>query len=308
MPTVDELFPAFTGQTIPCVSGDMFARVGGSGPPLLLLHGFPQTHVMWHPIANALAKRFMVVAMDLPGYGWSVVPKQKGKAGWDKPAPEQGASMTKRAMAKDAVRLMEKLGHATFACVGHDRGGRVGYRMALDNPGVVTKLAVLDIVTTLDMWAGMNSARAIKAYHWGFLAQPYPLPETLIGNNARYFLEHTLSSWTASGTLEAFHPTALKAYHEGFEDPLRIHAMCEDYRAGAGFDRAADAEDLAAGRKINAPLLALWGAKGFPSEGADPLTLWQRFADHVSGAGINSGHFLVEENPAETLARLEAFL
>lgn len=305
---IDALFPNFAARTVSCPSGKIFARIGGAGPPLLLLHGFPQSHVMWHNIAPALANRFTVIALDLPGYGWSVVPRQSGIAGWDKPVGEHGASMAKRTLALDCLAFMEKLGFATFACVAHDRGARVAYRLALDHPGRITKLALLDIVSTHHMWAGMDAARAIKAYHWGFLTQPFPLPETLIGANARMFLEHTLKSWTKAKTLDAFHPAALKAYSEAFEDPIRLHAMCEDYRAGAGLDRQADAQDLKNGNKISAPVLALWGEAGFPSTGTDPVTLWQELAHDVEGKALPCGHFMVEEMPQGVLIALEAFL
>lgn len=296
MPDLADLFPGFESHWIDTEAGRIFARSGGSGPPLVLLHGFPQTHVEWHRVAPSLAERFTLILPDLRGYGWSAAPRSEG-----------GAAYTKREMAKDVVELMEKLGHVRFRIAGHDRGGRVAYRLALDHPGRVEKLAVLDIVPTADMWRSMNADRAMQVYHWSFLAQPRPLPETLISKAPRDYLEHTLASWTASKTLDAFDARALTHYRMFFSDPARIHACCEDYRAGATLDREHDESDRAAGRRITAPLLALWGAVGIPASGASPLDLWRDWCDHAEGHAIQSGHFLPEENPDATRDALLAF-
>ena len=289
-------FAGFSTSDFALGEATIHARVGGSGPPLLLLHGYPQSHLMWARVAPALAERFTVVVPDLRGYGRSSAPPSRN-----------GERYSKRVMAKDAVALMSALGHETFAVAGHDRGGRVAYRLALDHPEVVTKIAVLDIVPTWEMWAGMDAARAMTVYHWMFLAQPEPLSETLISAAPQAYLDHTLASWTGDGSLKSFAPEALAAYRAAFREPERVHATCEDYRAGATIDRALDEADRAAGRKIAAPLLALWGAKGIPARGESPLAVWRRWASDVSGKGIECGHFLPEEAPRATAEALAAF-
>ena len=294
--TPPDLFPGFDSRFVDAGEVRLFARVGGAGPPLLLLHGFPQTHVEWRRIAGPLAKRFTVVAPDLRGYGAS-----------DAPASQRGEGYAKRVMARDAVALMRALGFDRFRLAGHDRGGRVAYRLALDHPQAVEALAVLDIVPTAEMWAGMDAARALQVYHWSFLAQPAPLPERLLERDDGGWLDHTLASWTATKSLACFEPAALAHYRAFFAEPARIHACCEDYRAGATLDRAADETDRAAGRKISAPLLALWGAAGIPAAGASPLDVWRRWATDVRGAAIDSGHFLPEENPEATRDALLGF-
>ena len=289
-------FAGFATHEIELGEATIFARSAGSGPPLLLIHGYPQSHLMWARVAPALVAKHTVVAMDLRGYGRSSAP-----------ASQNGERYTKRVMAKDAVALMDALGFETFSVAGHDRGGRVAYRLALDHPQVVTKIATLDIVPTWEMWAGMDAARAMQVYHWMFLAQPAPLPETLISAAPDFYIDQKLASWCGDKSLRAFSPAALKAYRAAFHDPARVHASCEDYRAGATIDRALDAADRAAGRKIAAPLLALWGAKGIPAAGEDPLSVWRRWADDVRGAGIEAGHFLPEEAPEETAKALLDF-
>lgn len=298
MPDLADLFPGFASYWIDTAAGRFFARAGGSGPPLLLLHGYPQTHVEWHKIAPRLAERFTVVAMDLRGYGWSSLPDGAN-----------GEGMAKRALAQDAIDVMEKLGHVRFSVVGHDRGGRVAYRLAYDHPGRLDKVAVIDIVPTFAMFDDMGQTEAaLKKYHWLFLAQPAPFPETLIGVNARYFLEHALANWSAAKDLSAYAPEALAHYRAAFEDPTRIAASCEDYRAGALIDRLIDKADLDAGRKIEVPLLALWGDAGLPAAGASPLDVWRQYAHDVQGHAIKSGHFVPEENPDACVEALLAFL
>jgi haloacetate dehalogenase len=289
-------FNGFEAQEFSLGEASIFARVGGSGPPLLLLHGYPQSHLMWARVAPALTARFTVVVPDLRGYGRSSAPPS-----------HNGERYSKRVMARDMVALMATLGHQRFAVAGHDRGGRVAYRLALDHPDVVTKIATLDIVPTGEMWAGMDAARAMSVYHWMFLAQPEPLPETLISGAPDFYVDHKLASWSGDKSLRAFAPDALDAYRAAFRDPARVHATCEDYRAGATIDRALDEVDRAAGRKIAAPLLALWGAKGIPAQGEDPLTVWRRWASDVRGSGIEAGHFLPEEAPEATAEALAEF-
>lgn len=293
-----DLFPGFSTQRIPTDVGEVFARIGGAGPPLLCLHGYPQTHVCWHRIAQDLAHRHTVVVMDLRGYGESTAP----------PGDSEHATYSKRAMAQDALSVMRALGYESFTVMGHDRGARVAYRMALDHPEAVERLIILDILTTADVWSRTTAETALKAYHWMFLAQPKPLPETLIAANSDFYAEHTLKSWTQSKSLDAFAPEALAHYKALLSAPERVHAVCEDYRAGATFDRAADEADRAAGRKITCPTLVLWGSDYVGRSHAGPLDAWRAWCTDVRGQAINSGHFLAEENPEDTLAALLEFL
>lgn len=299
MTDLADLFPGFESHWIDTEIGRIFARSGGEGPPVVLIHGFPQTHVMWHRIAPALARTHRVVVLDLRGYGWSVAPKGDG-----------GRELyTKRAMARDVITVMEKLGHIRFAVVGHDRGARVAYRLALDHPGRVERLALLDIVPTLTMWEEMDAKRAMKVYHWTYLAQPAPLPERMIGADPTTWQDHTLASWTATGKLTAFDPAALEHYRAYFRDPSRIHANCEDYRAGATTDLAHDRASREQGKHILCPTLVLWGETGIPADGAGPLEVWRAtFAPKAEGRGLKGGHFIAEENATDTLAALAGFL
>ena len=274
---------------------------GGAGPPVLLLHGFPQTHVMWHRIAPVLARDHAVVAADLRGYGDSGRP----------PAGDDHAGYAFRAMAADQVGLMAALGHERFAVVGHDRGARVTHRMALDHPERVTRLALLDILPTAYVYANVDRAFATAYYHWFFLIQPADLPERLIGGDPTYYLHHSLSSW-GSG-LDSHAPEALRAYERTFADPAARHAMIEDYRAGASVDLDHDAESAAAGRRITAPCLVLWGERSVVGGNAtSPLDVWRDLAADpaaVDGHAVaGAGHFLAEENHDDTLAALRGFL
>ncbi|WP_439497107.1 alpha/beta fold hydrolase [Bosea sp. (in: a-proteobacteria)] len=299
MSNLDSLFPGFKAHWVEGPVGKIFARAGGEGPPLVLIHGFPQTHAEWHRMAPDLARTHSVVCLDLRGYGWSSAPHCDGGK----------ALYSKRAMGEDVVAVMQSLGHARFGVIGHDRGARVAYRLALDHPGRVERLVLLDILPTLSMWQGMNASRAMQVYHWTFLAQPEPVPENLIKADPAGWLDHTIASWTRAKTLDAFDPVALASYTESFNDPGRIHAACEDYRAGATTDLAHDEADLAAGKTISCPTLALWGEAGIPAKGASPLEIWRStFAPKADGQAIASGHFLPEENPADTLAALKPFL
>jgi haloacetate dehalogenase len=292
------LFEDTETRTIAVDGADIFVRAGGSGPPLVLLHGFPQTHAMWHRIAPELMRRHTCIMPDLRGYGGSTCP----------PPGEEHRGYAKRTMAKDIVAVMAALGHERFALVGHDRGARVGYRLALDHPERVRCLAVLDIVPTWTMWHGFTVPLAMKVYHWLFLAQPQPLPEMLIARAPVEWLEYTIASWTKARDLSAFDPDALSAYRHAFARADSIHAQCNDYRAGAGVDLADDDADRAAGRRIACPVLALWGTAGIPAATDGPLQAWREWADDVTGAGIDSGHFVAEENPGATLDGLLPFL
>jgi haloacetate dehalogenase len=268
---------------------------GGTGPPLLLLHGFPQTSAMWHGIAPTLALHHTVVATDLRGYGDSSRP----------PAGQDHAGYSFRAMAADQVAVMWALGFDRFAVVGHDRGARVAHRMALDHPDAVERLAVLDIMPTLHVYSTVDRELATRYYHWFFFIQPADLPERLIAADPVYYLHTLLSGW--GGGLNIFHPDALAEYERCFADPHVRHAMMEDYRAGASMDLRHDEADL--NRRIAAPLLALWGARSVVgTDKADPLEIWQQRGTNVRGRSVDAGHYLVEERPTETLAALKEFL
>ncbi len=298
MSQLPDLFPGYHSRFTETSAGKIFARIGGSGTPVLLLHGYPQSNVMWHRLAPLLEDQHTLVIADLPGYGQSAAPESgPGHAPYDK-----------RSMAMAMVELMQSLGHETFAVVGHDRGGRVGYRMALDHPQRVTRLSTLDIVPTWEMWTGINAKRAMKIFHWTFLAQPYPLPEMLIGKAPVEYLEWKMLAWNGKGENSVFDPRALDHYRAAFAQPARLHATCEDYRAGQSTDFEHDDTDRKAGRKIQAPLLALWGESGIPAAGESPLDVWKRWSTNVTGKAIPCGHFLPEEAPEETAAELKPFL
>ncbi|MGH6814288.1 MAG: alpha/beta fold hydrolase [Hyphomicrobiaceae bacterium] len=298
MSVPEDLFPGFATRYVKTAGADIFMRIGGSGPPLLCLHGFPQTHVCWHRIAPVLAQYCTVVAMDLRGYGESSAPRGDSNH-W---------VYSKRAMVEDCIAAMNNLGFRRFVVMGHDRGARVAYRLALDRPETVDRLVLLDILPTAEVWARLTAESARTSYHWQFLSQPRLLPETLIGEAPAYYVEHTLASWTKDKTLDCFAPEALRHYRALLSVPERIHAVCEDYRAGATVDRAADLADLQAGRKIACPTLVLWGSDYVGKGSAHPLEVWRTWCSHVVGGEIVSGHFLVEENPQSTLDALMPFL
>jgi haloacetate dehalogenase len=267
----------------------------GEGPPVLLLHGYPQTHAMWHLLAPRLAEDFTVVAADLRGYGDSSKPFGE----------EDHSTYSKRAMAGDQVAVMESLGFDSFAVVGHDRGGRVAHRMALDYPDRVTKLAVLDIVPTRHIFETVGKELATAYYHWFFYIQPYDLPETLIGGNPSYYLRKKLGGWGTS--LETFTQEALAEYERCF-DTATIHASCEDYRAAASIDLTHDGKDQDEGHKVECPLLALWGGRGVMERLYDVEAVWREYATDVRGKPLDAGHFLAEERPRETILELKEFL
>jgi haloacetate dehalogenase len=298
MPDLADLYPGYASRWIDTSAGKIFARVGGSGPPLLLLHGHPQSNVMWHRVAPALTPHFTLVIADLPGYGWSAAPA----------ADAEHSPYTKRAMAAGMVEAMETLGFVRFRLAGHDRGGRVGYRLSLDHPGRLEQLAVLDIIPTWDMWHRMNAALASRAWHWMFLALPEPFPETMIGHDPKFFFDSRARAGAKAKTVSVFDPRALAHYHAAYDDPTRIHAMCEDYRAGRTTDLAHDEADRAAAKKIACPVLALWGTDGLPANaGMDALSCWHEWASDLRGFTIESGHYLPEENPAATARALLDF-
>ena len=286
------MFEGFERVTIETTGAAINVVKGGKGSPVLLLHGYPQTHVMWHKIAPRLAQDFCVVAPDLRGYGDSSKP----------PDGENHLGYSKRATAHDQVEVMERLGFTHFAVVGHDRGARVAHRLTRDHPDRVTKLAVLDILPTHTVYQQVNKALATAYYHWFFLIQPAPFPETLIGNNAEFYLTAMLGRLKPQAiTSEAF-----AEYLRCFRDPATIHATCEDYRAAATIDLSHDEADL--DHKIACPVLALWGEKGFLHKRYDVLAIWRERAVDVRGKAVPCGHFLPEEGPEETLAELRTFL
>jgi haloacetate dehalogenase len=296
MSALPDLFAGFAERRIRTVGDvEIYLRTGGSGPPLLLLHGYPQSHVMWHKIAPELARHTTLVIADLRGYGSSSAP----------PGDEAHTTYSKRAMCEDCLAVMRALGHERFMVAGHDRGGRVAYRLALDHPEAVSALIPVDIVPTGEVWRTANAGWALRAYHWSFLAQPHPMPETLIGKDPAFYVEHTLKSWTKSCDLRSFSPGALVHYLEQLRDRARIHAVCEDYRAGATIDRQLDDADHAAGRKIACPTLALFASNYLAGA---PIDAWRAWCTDLKGATVDSGHFLAEENPEGTLAALVPFL
>lgn len=288
------MFDGFELKTLDADGIRIRARIGGNGPPLLLLHGNPQTHVMWHKIAPALAEQYTVVATDLTGYGRSGKPASSADHG----------PYAKRSMALDQVSAMRSLGHERFHVAGHDRGGRVGYRMAIDHPDAVIKLAVLDIVPTGEAFGRGGRAFGLGYYHWFFLAQPAPLPERLIGADPDWFWR-----WhTQRGQGEhVFTPAAMDDYLACFRDPETVRAICEDYRAGATVDCEHDEADRRMGRRITCPVLALWGAHARLEAWYDTLAVWREWADDVRGTALPGGHYLPEECPDETTAALLDF-
>ena len=295
----DDLFPGFESHWIDAPAGRIFARAGGHGPPLVLLHGFPQTHAMWHRIAPALARTHWVVCPDLRGYGWSSVP----------PGDEGREAYAKRSMGRDVVAVMEALGHVRFALVGHDRGARVGYRLALDEPGRVERLGLLDILPTCEVWRRIEAGQQ-PAAHWDTLARPAPQPEEEIGRNPLPYFDGLMAQWSGARSLDVFDPRALEAYHQSCNEPSRIHAFCEDYRAGKTTDRRHDEDDLAAGRRIACPVHLVWSSLYLERPGTEaPLDAWRAsFAPGIKGTRVECGHFVAEEAPEATLAALDAFL
>jgi haloacetate dehalogenase len=291
-----ELFPGFSDERLPAGEVSLHVRRGGAGPPVLLLHGYPQTVAMWHRVAGPLSRRFTVVAADLRGYGDSDEP----------PSAADHAPYSKRAMARDALALMRGLGFERFAVVGHDRGGRVAHRLALDAPEAVARLAVLDIAPTLDMYEQTTMEFARAYYHWFFLIQPEPFPERLIGADPGLFLRTKLRK--AAGGRWPFDEAAFAEYLRCF-DAGTIHASCEDYRASASIDLEHDRADREAGARIRCPVLALWGERGVVHRLFRPLEAWRRAAaGTVEGRPLPCDHYLAEEEPGEVLAELERFL
>ncbi|KIT15489.1 alpha/beta fold hydrolase [Jannaschia aquimarina] len=263
-------------------------RVAGSGPPLVLLHGFPQNHRCWLPLLPALSERFTCILPDLRGYGDS-----------DAPADDpQHETYSKRRMALDLVAILDDLGHARAHVAGHDRGARVAYRFALDHPDRLDRLAILEVVPTLDFWEAWDADLGFAAYHWTFLAQPAPMPERLLSADPSGWIDHTLASWTRAKSLDCFEAEALDSYRAQACDPARLTAMCADYRAGFHADRRIDAESRAAGQQIRAPMRFIWAETGFPARTGDPAGIWRDWcARPLEDVAVPSGHFAPEEVP-----------
>jgi haloacetate dehalogenase len=282
-----------TGET------SIFVRWSGFGLPILLLHGFPQTHLMWRSVAPLLARNFTVVCADLRGYGRSGCPAS---------APDH-APYAKRAMAQDMVIVMERLGFPRFSVAGHDRGGRVAYRMALDHPSCVDRVAVLDILPTGTVWNRADARFALAYWPWSLLAQPAPLPERMLAAAPEAVIDNALGEWGSPSAV--FPPKVRAAYIEALKSPAHVHAICEEYRAAATLDREHDKADGAERRRISSPLLALWSSHGaldtWYAEAGGPIALWQAWSDDVEGHPLNAGHFFPEEAPEHTAEALERF-
>ncbi|CTQ48364.1 alpha/beta fold hydrolase [Jannaschia donghaensis] len=259
----------------------------GQGAPLILLHGFPQNHRCWLPVLPELARTHRCILIDLRGYGDS-----------DAPADDAGhTTYSKRRMGRDVLAVLDALGIDRADVAGHDRGARVAYRFALDHPNRLHRLAILEVIPTVAFWDAWNADLAQTAYHWNFLAQPAPFPERLIAADPKFWVDWTLSAWTLAKSLAPFSDDALQSYRSQAADPMRVAAMCADYRAGFHTDRAIDAADRAAGRRIAAPLHFIWGEHGFPASTGDPAAVWRDWADTVTDTSVPSGHFAMEEVP-----------
>jgi len=270
--------------------------IAGSGPPLLLLHGYPQNHLMWRHVAPGLAEDHTVVLADLRGYGDS-----------GKPTPDTaGLVYAKRSMARDEVGLMRQLGFGEFGLIGHDRGARVAHRLVLDHPGAVTRLAVLDIVPTRHVLGHVTREMATAYYHWFFLTAPNRIAEHLIAGNPGYWVTSLVGPLLGEGA--SIEPEVMDDYIRCFSDPRTIAASCADYRAGASIDLVHDEESFAAGQKVECPVLVLWGTQAFVGRGYEPLRVWQQYATDVRGTALPTGHFLPEEAPDLVSDALRGFL
>lgn len=295
-------------MSFPCIDGFSRRKIAlpeialsvqeaGRGPALILLHGYPQNGMCWARVAPDFARRHRVIVPDLRGYGGS-----------EAPLDDVGhRAYSKRQMAADIVALMDALNLPDAMILGHDRGARVAYRLALDHPSRVSRLGIIEIAPTADYWDHWGAELAMAAYHWTFLAQPAPLPERMIGADPVAYIDHTLRSWTRDKSLGVFPAESLAAYRQQALDPARIAAMCADYRAGATTDRADDEDDRAAGRRISAPLRFLYGHHGFPARTGDPAGLWRKWALDVTASPCESGHFVMEEAPEAVTEAFGAF-
>jgi haloacetate dehalogenase len=289
------MFEGFQEYRFKTEDAEIFALTGGAGPPLLLLHGYPQNHFMWHRVAPRLLDHFSLVIPDLRGYGESKGPP---------PDPEH-LNYSKRAMANDVIGVMSQLGFERFHVAGHDRGGRVAYRLALDRPQAVTRLALLDILPTLEIWDRMNAESALRTFHWLLLAQPAPLPETLINQNPQFFMHYVFRRW--AGRPNALDSEAIAEYLKSFQRESVVEAACEDYRAGATVDVEHDRADRTAQKRISCPVLLLYSKRYLTVKDSSPLEVWQPWATDVRDVGLDCGHFVAEEEPEATAVALKEF-
>jgi len=289
MTALPDLFPGFETRSFDTGEAEIFARIGGSGPPVALLHGYPQTHAMWHRVAGDLAADHLVVAPDLRGYGDSLA---------------LDGDYSFRAMARDMVAVMAALGHDSFHVVSHDRGARTAHRMLLDSADRVASVVLLDILPTLDVWRLMDRWLAMRYFHWLFLAQPGDMPRRLISQDPITFLHATLAG--LAGSLDVFDPEALAEYERAARNPSVVAAWCGDYAAGATVDPEHDRQDL--GRTRSLPSLLLWGEHGVVGARTDPVTAWRAWLPDITGRPVDAGHFLVEERPDVVLPALRNHL
>ncbi|RFA11686.1 alpha/beta hydrolase [Subtercola boreus] len=293
------MFETFEQQHVSTERGKIFVRVGGIGSPVLLLHGYPQSHVMWHAVVNTLAGEHTVIAADLPGYGSSFRP----------PLTADHSAYSKRQISNDLVQMMHALGHDQFAVAGHDRGGRVAYRMALDHPDRVTAVAAFDVVPTAEVWQRADAKFALTYWHWVFLAQPAPLPEALINANPSAFFDLHVRALGLGRKNQQYPPELMEIYRRLLDDTSVVEGICEDYRAGATLDRMHDEADQSAGNRIRCPVLVLWSATGaLPKLYGDVLAVWRPWANDLRGRGLEASHFLVEDEPDQVAHELKALL
>jgi haloacetate dehalogenase len=294
--TTSSLLSDFEYRRVDVAGVTVNCAIKGSGEPVLLLHGYPENHLMWHHVAPALAEDHTVVVADLRGYGDS-----------DKPAPDAaGEVYSKRSMARDQVGLMRQLGFDRFQLVGHDRGARVSHRLALDHPEAVSRLAVLDIVPTRHVLHNVTRTMATAYYHWFFLPTGNGVPEHLIGADPGFWIRSIVGPLLGRGA--SIDKTVMGDYIRCFSDPRTIAGSCADYRSAASTDLVHDDETFAAGQRIGCPVLVLWGAQGFVGREYEPLAVWRDYAADVRGAALPAGHFLPEEAPALVIAALRDFL
>lgn len=293
------MFEQFESEQVDTERGKIFARVGGRGSPVLLLHGYPQSHVMWHAVVDALTSNHTVVVADLPGYGSSFRLT---------PTADHSAH-SKRALSNDLIQMMRALGFDQFAVAGHDRGGRVAYRMALDHPDRVTAVAAFDVVPTGDVWERADAALALTYWHWSFLAQPAPLPEALINANPGAFFDFHVRALGLGRKTQQYPLELMAIYRDQLDDTEVVEGICEDYRAGASIDRMHDEADFNAGNQIRCPVLVLWSSAGaLPKLYGDVLAVWRPWVEDLRGRGVDASHFLVEDEPEQVAQELNALL
>lgn len=293
------MFDGFEERHIQTKESSLYARIGGAGPPLLLIHGFPETHLMWREVAPLLAADFTTICVDLRGQGASGCPK----------SDVNHSVYSKRAMAAELIEVMSRLGFDRFGVAGHDRGGRVAYRMALDHPTAIARMGVLDVIPIADAWRYADARLTLSFWPWSLLAQPEPLPERLISAAPDVVVEDATSQWGTPG--ECFSAEVRRAYVEALNDPAHIHAICEEFRAAATLDRDHDDADRRAGRRIECPLLVLWDGEGalgkWYADQGGPLGIWRQWASDARGKPVAGGHFFPEAEPEATARELRDF-